>query len=969
MRGVDTIPDLRADDRPRPVSTTLVGRADELDVVRAAVAATPALAVIEGEAGVGKSRLVRELVAAVAADRLVLLGHCQQLHEPLPLAPVLDALHPHGGRIDAAGLSPVVGCLRALIPEIADRLPPSPPPPADQHEARHQIFRAAVELLGHLSPAVLVLEDLHWADTVTGDFVAFLAAHQPSGLAVVVTTRADAGAIRMGEILARAPAGPARVVELAPLGLAEVGQLARNILSVEVPDATARALLEVSGGMPFVIEEVLRTLLERLPAAEIPRHAEEIARLSVSTALRDVVGERMATLDDVAAEILGAASVAGADVDADLVAEVTERSAKQVAGALSAAHAVGLLHDQDGRSRFRHVLAQQVVYEATPAPLRRWWHARLAEVLEEQGHPASSARIAHHYRRAGRPADYVRHAEAAADQAVALGNETAAAEILRRASDELAALPMTDRVRVAVKLGRAAVDGLAHAEAAPVLTRVLEAWDLPPAARGELGLALGRLHRQEGFAAAGYDAIARAVEDLGDRPDLQARALSVLSAPETVIDIPVSEHEARCEQAERAAARAGSPEVMLAVRIARASLMLEQGRAEAWQVIDDFRADPVTRSFPREHARATLNWAQGAVHTGDVRRADELLDEGRLVAQRAGTLRLEEVFEVVQSMVDFAAGRWDGLADRVHALVSHPFGFGAASLDARLLHATLLTASGDGSEATAALSALVVDCERVGAVWPLIPARAALGRTLLSAGDAERAWQQTTAAWDGARRKELWGWGAEAVVGAVESGLVLGRLAEAAPLVTELEARLHPSSSPRALSALGVARALIALGSGEGADVERLLAHARTTAAEAGLTYDAAQVTERLGDWLARQERPEGPGLLVEALTVYGRLSARRDVARVTRTMRGHRIAVPYPFRGGRRGHGNELSLREQEVARLATQGHSNRDIAAELFLSTRTVETHMSNVLRKLGLQTREELKAALSAPGASTA
>jgi ATP/maltotriose-dependent transcriptional regulator MalT len=926
------------------------------------VASTPAIVVIEGEAGIGKSRLVRELVAAVSRERVVLLGHCQQLHEPLPLAPVLDALHPHGGRIDTGGLSPVVGCLRALIPEIADKLPPSPPPPTDQHEARHQIFRAAVELLGHLAPAVLVLEDLHWADAVTCDFVAFLATHQPPELAIVVTTRTDAGSGRMGEIFARAPAGPARVVRLAPLVLAEVAQLARNILSVDVPDATAQALLEVTGGMPFVIEEVLRTLLERLPAVEIPSHAEEIASLSVSTALRDVVGERLATLDAVAAEILGAAAVAGTEVEPELIAQVTERTAKEVANALSAAHAVGLLHDQDGRSRFRHVLAQQIVYDATPAPLRRWWHARVAEVLEERHDPTSSARIAHHYRRAGRPVDYVRHAEAAADQAVALGNETAAAELLRQASSEMASLPMADRVRVAVKLGRAAVDGLAHSEAAPVLTRVLEAWDLPPAARGELGLALGRLHRQEGFAAAGYEAIARAVVDLEERPGLQARALSVLAAPETVLGVPVSEHEARCEEAERAAARDGSPDVMLAVRIARASLLLEQGRPEAWQIIDDFRADETTQLYPREHARATLNWAQGAVHTGDVRRADELLSEGRLVAQRAGTLRLDEVFELVQAMVDFAAGRWEGLGERVHAMVLNPFGFGAASLDARLLHGAMLMSSGDATETISTLSNLVDDCERVGAVWPLIPARAALSRTLLSAGDAGQAWRQAAAAWDEAGRKELWGWGAEAVVCAVEAGVLLGRIAEAALLVTELESRLHDSTSPRAVASLRVAQSLVAEDAGRGADVERLLDAARTTADEAGLAYDAAQLTERLGAWRCRHGASGGPALLVDALAVYGRLAARRDVARVTRTMRQHDIPVPYPWRGGRRGHGNELSRREQEVARLATAGHTNKDIAAQLYLSTRTVESHMSNVLRKLGLRTRDELKAAPS-------
>ena len=188
--------------------------------------------------------------------------------------------------------------------------------------------------------------------------------------------------------------------------------------------------------------------------------------------------------------------------------------------------------------------------------------------------------------------------------------------------------------------------------------------------------------------------------------------------------------------------------------------------------------------------------------------------------------------------------------------------------------------------------------------------------------------------------------------------MLVGKVAEAALLVTELEGRLRHSTSPRAVASLRVSQSLLAEHAGHGADVQRLLDDARKTAHEAGLAYDAAQITERLGAYLCRQGASEGPALLVEALTVYGRLTARRDIARVTRTMRGHAVPVPYPWRGGRRGHGNELSRREQEVARLATQGHSNRDIAAELYLSLRTVETHMSNLLRKLGLRTRDELK-----------
>jgi DNA-binding NarL/FixJ family response regulator len=127
----------------------------------------------------------------------------------------------------------------------------------------------------------------------------------------------------------------------------------------------------------------------------------------------------------------------------------------------------------------------------------------------------------------------------------------------------------------------------------------------------------------------------------------------------------------------------------------------------------------------------------------------------------------------------------------------------------------------------------------------------------------------------------------------------------------------------------------------------------------AGLVQLAAQTTERLGDWRCARGAADGPSLLTEALTAYGRLSARQDIARVTRTMRRHGVPVPYPWRGGRPAHGNDLSRREREVVGRAAAGRTNREIAAEMFLSQRTVETHMSNALRKLGLRSRDELDA----------
>jgi ATP/maltotriose-dependent transcriptional regulator MalT len=941
------------------VSPVLVGRHAEFTALTAVVSAPPALVVIQGEAGIGKSRLVRELLAAASGTAAVLVGHCQQLHDPFPLGPVLDAFQHHGDLIEIDGLSPVVGSLAPLVPEIADRLPAAPERPADQREARHQIFRAATELLDHVSPAILVLEDLHWADTVTFDFLTYLIAHQPAKLTIIVTSRADLGTTPVGEAFARAPAGRTRSVRLAPLDVAEVGELSRHLLGVDVPAPIATGLYEVTGGVPFVVEEVLRTLLARLPAEEIPGHPDALAALSVSTALRDVVVQRLTTLDATAREVIDAAAVIDLSIDPALVAEVTEHDPRQVAAALTSAHAAGLLHDHDGRIRFRHVLAQQIVYEATPLPTRQWWHARVAGVLEERRDPMLSARIAHHYQRAGRVRDFVRWAEAAADEAVRHGNESAAAEFLREATADMADLSIDDRVRVATKLGRVAVDGLAHAEAAPILTRLLDSQQLTQAARGELRFALGRLYRQQGFARDGYGEIERAIDDLYDRPDLQARALAVLAAPETVVDVPLEVHLARSVQAEQAASRAGSPEVELGVRIARASLLLEQGDPHAWQLIESARHDTVLLTQPREHARAAINWAQGALHIGYVSRADELLSEGRSIAERSGSPRLLEVYELVCAMVDHAAGRWDGLAERTHDLASRAFGFGAASFEAQYLYCLMLGSLGSTVEAAERLTELIRDCEKVGTAWPLIPARAALARLRLTLGDARGGFDEASAALDQIQRKGMWTWAADALVCLVDAASALGTTDEVRSRVRAISTHVRDVEAPAISVAVTMCDALLAHVDGDGDAAERLMSDARTMARAAGLVEVAAQTTERLGDWRCARGAADGPSLLIEALTAYGRLSARQDIARVTRTMRGHGVPVPYPWRGGRPAHGNDLSRREREVVGRAAAGRTNREIAAEMFLSPRTVETHMSNALRKLGLSSRDELDA----------
>ncbi len=940
--------------RARRVSDRLVGREPELAALVGAVSAPPAVVVVEGEAGIGKSRLVAELPAR-APGRRYLTGGCELVHEPFPLAAVLEAVYGAAAELpDTARLNPVTGALVPLLPELADRLPPAPPPLGDQAAERLRLFRAVATLLGELGPAVLVLEDVHWADPGTADFLAYLTARMPAGLTVVLTLRS--GAAPVWESLTRA--APLHLT-LRPLEPEHVGALAANLLGTEdVPARFAGSLHELTAGIPFVVEEVVAsTAGDRLTdAASGPvRYDDALDATDVPAALRDAVRPRLEALDEQTREILGAAAVHGLVPDERVLAAAVDRDVGTVVRALGRAHDAGLLHTDEGSGqvRFRHALARQVVYQALPAPSRRWLHQRVAEVLEAGPEPLPVGRLAHHFRLAGRRDDFVRYAEAAAERARVLGDDAAAARYLIQAV-EAPGLPAHDRVRLAHTLARAAVHGLAQSEAAPVLDRVLADPDVPTAERGELRFMLGRLLRQQGDARRGYEEIERATADLADRPGQLARALAILAVPEIITGRPVTAHLARCAEAEEVAARSGDPAVDVAVGIAAVSLRIELGDPAAADLMTDLLARPALAGVPREHARACLNWAQGALHVGDVALAERMLAEGRAVSTEY--LRVSSIIDLVAASVDRTAGRWAGLEDRVRQLVREPSDFTAANLDAEYLLGAVLATTGDQAEAEQRLRTVLDTAERRGALWPLVPARASLSRLLTGAG---RAGEAAAVAMDGLavlRTKGNWVWAAETVLCFVEAHEALGDPQVAADPVAELADGLGGRDAPAARAYLAHCRAIL------DPPGDQQLDRAQQEFSRLGLRYEAARAGERLGrSWWERNREAK---YVQDALRTYDALGAERDVARLLREMRRSGVPVPYPWRGGRRSYGAELSPREYEVARLAAQGRTNQEIAEQLYVSRRTVESHVASALRKLGGQTRRDLATLLPDP-----
>ncbi len=280
----------------------LIGREGELGRLLEAVLSPPSLVMVEGEAGIGKSRLVTEALAASALQETrVLLGNCHPLREPFLLGPVVEALRAIDFEPPTRALNPVAGALRPLLPELADMLPPEPPPIEDPRAQRHRIFRALTEVIGSVSPTVCVFEDVHWADEGTLEFLTFLLTQPPEGLSVVVTYRSQD--MPPSSPLAALPACLAREalesrILLEPLSVQDAGKLVAALLeSSSVSEELAAYLHEQTAGIPFALEEVVRLLRDRDELKLVDGwKTVELEQLEVPLAVRDSMRERMASL-------------------------------------------------------------------------------------------------------------------------------------------------------------------------------------------------------------------------------------------------------------------------------------------------------------------------------------------------------------------------------------------------------------------------------------------------------------------------------------------------------------------------------------------------------------------------------------------------------------------------------------------------------------------------------------------------
>jgi ATP/maltotriose-dependent transcriptional regulator MalT len=961
----------------RVFANQLVGRAEELGALGRVLSeldlGRAAAIELVGEPGIGKTRLLEELAArAEKRGHLVLSGSAAELERDLPFSVFVDALDEYVEGLDARRLAALDDHVQAELAHVFPSLSPlaGGRELALQHERyrSHRAVRALLEQLATWTPLVLVLDDFHWADPASAELLGALVRRPPAAavlLAVAARPRQMPRELAAALERAHREASLTRIT-LDALSLAESREfLGRGLDAVE-----AAALYEESGGNPFYLEQLARALERAAGAA--PDVTEMSLAIGIPPAVAAALTEEFALLSDEARLTLEGAAVAGDPFDPELAAVAAATGETSALDAIDDLLGLDLVRATDvpRRFRFRHPLVRRAVYEATPAGWRLGAHERCAEALAARG--ATAASRAHHVERSAREGDLAAVAvlRDAGEAAARLAPESAA----RWFGGALRLLPRTVPMPERVELLLARAGALAAAghfidshaallEATAIVpehssallttvatacagverllgryeqahARLVSNLDAQPGPASPESVALLIELTLNEFYRSRYDAMhdwaGRAVGDakmLGD-PALRAAALAM----PTLADAMTGLTTARSHRAEAAALIDGLSDEELSLR----------PDAPAWLAAAELYLDLYAEADA--HASRALRLARASGRGDPFFGLYQILPRVWYVRGK-----LAEAAELLDGAIE--ASR---LLETSPALAGNVFNRSVVALARGELELALATAE-EGVELTRHLDNGFVTA------WAAVR----LAHVMLETGQPARAVELLLGRAGG---EELMlipgGWRAYCLELLTRCWLALDRHSEARQAAGMAHVTAADEELPLAAAWADRAAAAVALYSGDTARAtERALASA-DAAQQVGAPIESALSRTLAGRALAQAGQDD------RAVTELRRAAAEldacgalryRDEAERELGRLGHRVhRRTHPGRADATGL-ESLTERELQVARLVVDRKTNPEIAAELFLSKKTVETHLRHIFEKMDVASRVALARAL--------
>ena len=939
----------------------LIGREREQATLTEAIAAAGSgeggVVLVGGEAGVGKTRLIR---AVLTASGLRILAGSAGPGGTSSYGPIVSALRTYLRAVpDGLGeIGPLTAHLAHLLPELG-----SPPMHSDLPTLIEAV-RSALVTIGRAQPTAVFLDDLHWADAASLELLpALVAGLAGEPVALVGAYRSDD--LPRGHVLRRVRTelrrdGRLREVTIEPLDLAGTAVLAARVLGGPPGSRLAALLYHRTQGVPFFVEELSAALVDSSRLTDGPGGWElaGAGEVPIPDTLRDAVLLRADGLSDAGREALEAAAVLGLDIDLDLVEALVGTGV-----GLTELIERGLLIEGDpGQAVFRHALAREAVYGEVPWPRRRTLHRTIATELAERS--TAAAIVAEHWL-AGREFEQGRGALlAAADASCAVHAYRDAARALQRALE----LWPEDGAEVE---RLAALDRLgACAQRAGDLAGAVRAWDEAAA----------------GFRAAGdLPAVAETERRLAGVLELQGQWERALTARQEAIE---------------AFAGAGLPGEAAAERLTLAAHLQGAGRFHD--------ALPLLVTATEEAAQATRTdlLARTLGLEGSIRAKLGEIEAGLALVRRGLSLALEhdltgptaEIYQRLAGVLEHAAD-YRGAREayqEAHAFCETRNLSGMAQVCLACIGAVLWY--------TGEWDRMVTVCEEIRAASTSPPAAVAIAAELLghvyaARGEAKRArpllleslaWGtryeyasiEFGCTWVLARVDVLQG-SVDSAVGRSLAALARwaeteerhyaipylrwsatffaeqGRLADVRACANALAQIAAETGNPEALGALSHALGEAALLDGDAAQATEHFSRALEVLHAVDVPFERAQIQMRAGVALAAVgEREAAVERLTQTYRAANRLEARPLADEAVRQLVA--LGEQVERRLGRRAAGQReragLTRRELEVVRLVALGRTNREIGQELFLSARTVEMHVGNVLAKLDCRTRTE-------------